>query len=88
MKRAQASLETYPVKGTAARAELPELAPPALPLPDAGLVRAPPLAGGTVSLNLRIPPDLHRQLKVRAFEEGTSINTLLLDSARKLLEEP
>jgi len=32
----------------------------------------------TVSLNLRLTPDLHAQLKQRATEQGVSLNTLIL----------
>ena len=50
------------------------------------MVLAPPPRTGTVSTNLRMPPDVQRALKLISFETATSINELILQAIGQFLE--
>ena len=39
----------------------------------------------TVSFRLELPPELHRRLKIRAAQDGTTVYQLLLDGAEREL---
>lgn len=43
-------------------------------------VEAPPPGAGTKALTLRIPPELHRELKTRAFQQDTTSQNLILNA--------
>lgn len=55
-------------------------------LPEPAEPEAPAKAD-VVALNIRLPKDMHRTLRRIAFDEETSINTLLITAAERMLAE-
>lgn len=50
---------------------------------QAPAVSGPPPRAGKAALTLRIDPELHRDLRVAAFNGGTSIQNIILKALRK-----
>ena len=78
-----AKLQVLPAKGQAAvREVLPSLDPAGTPAPP-DVPRRPP---GPVSLNLRLPPDMHHLLRCHALQDSVSLNKLILDAIEAMLK--
>jgi len=47
-------------------------------------ISGPPARAGRVALTLRIEPELHRRLRLRAFQEDRTIQDIIVDALAKL----
>lgn len=87
-------LTDMPIKGTAARLELvPDQIPPPPPPPDPvtipatspDMIVAPSPRANPATMNLRLPGDVHHELRKLAFQRDTSINRLIVDAVKAML---
>lgn len=49
-------------------------------------VSGPAAKAGTVAVNVRVPPDLHRKLKDMAYRESVSMQQLVTSALERLVE--
>ena len=84
MKGSRTTLASVPIKGRAAQPDGGQ-APSPGPAPAAELAVGPPERAGTVSMNVRFPPAMHRRLKLLAFNSGRPISEHLLDAVEAYL---